>query len=112
MDYFGLPQVPSYLPPEACFLDIPRASAAVPGSGDDLVVWTYSKDVGKFVARSLDLGAWPERSIIVGDRMNYKDLIRIVERVRGMCCYSHVQNQILKQKQVSNSTLHMTRWNR
>ena len=112
MDYFGLPHVPSYLPPEACFLDIPQASAAVPGSGEDLVVWTYSKDVGKFVARSLDLEAWPERSIIVGDRMNYRDLIRIVEDVRGMCYYSHLQIQILKQKQVSSSRLLMTRWNR
>ena len=88
MDYFGMPHVPSYLPPEACFLDIPRAKAAVPGSGDDLVAWTYSKDVGKFVARSLDLQAWPERSIIIGDRMSYKNLIRIVERVRGMCYHS------------------------
>ena len=112
MDYFGLPHVPSYLPPEACFLDIPHAKAAVPGSGDDLVAWTYSKDVGKLVARSLDLQAWPERSIMIGDRMSYKDLIGIVEKVRGMCSHSDVQSKDPTHKQVSNSTLRMTPWSR
>ena len=96
MDYFGMPHVPTYLPPEACFLDIPRAKAAVPGFGDELVAWTYSKDVGKFVARSLDLPKWPEKSIIVGDRMSYKDLIQLVETVRGMCYHSGVEINYLK----------------
>ena len=83
MDYFGMPHVQTYLPPEACFLDIAHGQAAVPGSGDDLIAFTYSKDAGRLVARSLDLPLWPERSIIVGDRMSYNDLISLVERIKG-----------------------------
>lgn len=78
-----MPHVSTYFPPEACFLDIGHAKAAVPGTGDDLVAFTYSKDVGRFVARSLELSTWPERSIIVGERSTYKNLIAIIEKVRG-----------------------------
>ena len=85
MDYFGIPHVQTYLPSEACFLDIAHGQAAVPGLGNDLIAFTYSKDAGRLVARSLDLSVWPERSIIVGDRMSYNNLISLVERVRGAC---------------------------
>ena len=93
MDYLGMPHVSSYFPPEACFLDIPHNMAVIPGSGDDLIAFTYSKDAAKLVARSLDLPEWPERSLMVGDRSSYKNLIAILERVRGTLCLSLWQNK-------------------
>ena len=84
MDYFGMPHVQTYFPPEACFLDIRNARAAIPGSGEDLVAFTYSKDAAEMVALSLDLPAWSEKSPIVGDRKCFRDIVGIVEEVRGM----------------------------
>lgn len=110
MDYFGMPHVPTYFPPEACFLDIPHNRAAIPGSGEDLVAFTYSKDAGELVARSLSLPSWPERSRIVGERINYNELVRLVEKVRGGLDTIEATVITLKVHQVFNSMLLMIHW--
>ena len=110
MDYFGMPHVPTYFPLEPCFLDIPHARAAIPGSGNDLVAFTYSKDVGKLVARSLSLLSWPKRSVIVGDRVSYNEIVRLVETIRGELSFVGLGIFALRLDQESNSMLRMTHW--
>ncbi|KAL9603538.1 MAG: hypothetical protein Q9179_002155 [Wetmoreana sp. 5 TL-2023] len=63
MDYFGMPQYQSYMTPEMPFVDLNALKAAIPGSGDDLVTWTLTRDVAKFVRRMVESDdPWPRRS--------------------------------------------------
>ena len=61
MDYFGIPHAPSHMPPEVPFIDIAAAKAALPGNGDEnKVVFTYTKDVAKFVRKAIEsTDPWP-----------------------------------------------------
>ena len=44
MDYFGMPHAPSYMLPEVPYIDVAAGKAAIPGSGDEKVVFTYTRD--------------------------------------------------------------------
>ncbi|KAH9211906.1 hypothetical protein DL95DRAFT_341200 [Leptodontidium sp. 2 PMI_412] len=83
MDYLGLPKVKSYLTPMVIVLDIQHRVAGIPGSGNTPVVLTTTKDVGKFVVASLGLEKWSERSIMVGDRKTWNEILAIAEKATG-----------------------------
>jgi hypothetical protein len=57
--------------------------AAIPGEGNTPIVFTYTTDVAKFVAASLELPKWPQRSVIAGDKITANQLVSLVEKVRG-----------------------------
>ncbi|KAI4128347.1 MAG: hypothetical protein LQ338_002792 [Usnochroma carphineum] len=84
LDYFGMPDCHSYMLPEIPYIDIAACRAAIPGSGDDKVTLTYTKDVAKFVkelVRSDD--KWPARSLIAGDVVTLNEVVEVAEQVRG-----------------------------
>ncbi|OCK84255.1 NAD(P)-binding protein [Lepidopterella palustris CBS 459.81] len=83
LDYSGYPHFKTYLPHMAIVLDIPNAVAAIPGDGEVPVVFTLTRDVGKFVAASLDLEKWEPKSVIVGDRLTLNQLLKYAEEARG-----------------------------
>ncbi|KIM97035.1 hypothetical protein OIDMADRAFT_169818 [Oidiodendron maius Zn] len=83
MDYLGLPKVKSYLAPVVTVLDIQHKVAGIPGSGKTPVVFTTTKDVGRFVVASLGLEKWSERSIIVGDRKTWNEVLASTEKATG-----------------------------
>lgn len=89
MDYLGLPKVKSYLTPMVIVLDIQHRVAGIPGSGNTPVVLTTTKDVGKFVVASLGLEKWSERSIMVGDRKTWNEILAIAEKATGMMISIH-----------------------
>ena len=78
----GTPGV-GYLKPLKFVPDIENCSAYLAGDGNTEVVLTRAEDVGAFVAASLDLPKWPEESNMEGDRLSYKDVIAIAEKIRG-----------------------------
>lgn len=84
MDYLGMPKVASYLTPTVIVLDIQHKVAGIPGSGNVPVVFTTTKDVGKFVVASLGLEKWSQKSIMVGDRKTWNETLAIAEKVTGM----------------------------
>lgn len=45
---------------------------------------TAIDDVGKFVAKALELEEWPDQFTISGENLTCKELIGICEKVRGM----------------------------
>lgn len=47
------------------------------------VVFTYTKDVGRFVAGSLELPEWPEKSFMVGDKVTLNELLRLAQDATG-----------------------------
>ncbi|KGO66943.1 hypothetical protein PEX1_078190 [Penicillium expansum] len=83
LDYYAAPQLKSNISPWPLFVDILHESAAVPGSGDDLVVFTHSTDIAKFVVLSLDLAEWREESYVLGEKLTWNEFIRLAEGAKG-----------------------------
>ncbi|KAF2799371.1 NAD(P)-binding protein [Melanomma pulvis-pyrius CBS 109.77] len=83
MDYFGIPKFSSYLTPVVVGLDIQNKVAGIPGSGNTPVIFTATRDVGKFVAASVGLEKWSRRSLMVGDRKTWNEILATAETVTG-----------------------------
>ena len=80
MDYFGMPHIPSHMLPEVPYVDIPAAKTAIPGSGDEAVVFTSTKDVAKFVCKAVESSEpWPLLSNMVGDRVTLNEVVSTAE---------------------------------
>ncbi len=83
LDYFGYPHSPTYLQMLAIALDSENSVAAIPGDGEAKVAFTYSKDIGDFVAGALDLPVWPEASFMSGDNISINEMLKIAENATG-----------------------------
>lgn len=47
---------------------------------------TAAQDVGRFVTKALDLPRWPPELRMCGQRMAVKDLVSLVQRLKGKMC--------------------------
>jgi len=83
LDYLGQPKVQSYLSPLVIVIDFQHKVAGIPGKGTEPIAFTRTKDVGRFVAASIGLDKWPERSIIIGDKKSWNEILAIAEKVTG-----------------------------
>ncbi|KAK4158961.1 isoflavone reductase [Cladorrhinum sp. PSN259] len=106
MDYWGIPNYPSYLArvPLVTWIDIAHNAAAIPGDGNVYSHFTHTSDVAKFVAASLDLarGTWEKRTFVYGDRLTWNQFLRLAEEAKGVkfdVVYDNVEN--LKKGQVT-----------
>ena len=86
MDYLGLPYADTNLHPLYCLLDLPASKAVIPGEGNGHVVFTHTRDVGKFVTELLGLEAekWSREATISGERITLNDLVQLAEDVTGI----------------------------
>jgi uncharacterized protein YbjT (DUF2867 family) len=64
-------------------IDLKARTALIPGDGSQKVVFTNMRDIGKFVAASLDLPHWQPDSRIVGDKLSYEEVVTLAERITG-----------------------------
>jgi nucleoside-diphosphate-sugar epimerase len=62
-------------------IDLKKRTALIPGDGSQKLVFTNMRDVGKFVAASLDLKQWDPDSKIVGDSKSYGEVVKLAERI-------------------------------
>jgi hypothetical protein len=83
LDYFGMPHIESHMTPVAFGIDVANKAAAIPGTGEDVMSFTYTKDVAKFVVAALDLPKWDEALYCYGDKTTWNELLSIAEEVRG-----------------------------
>ncbi|CAG9976122.1 unnamed protein product [Clonostachys byssicola] len=83
MDYFGTPNIPSHLSPFIWGVNIAKRRAAIPGSGDEIISMTYSKDVARFIERLLEDGDWPEYSIISGSDTSFNQILALAQEYTG-----------------------------
>ena len=83
MDYWGMPHVKSNLAPFTFGIDMQNGQAAIPGDGNVPLSLTYSRDLARFVVRTLDLDEWPGFSIGVGDDLTFNQMLRLAEEARG-----------------------------
>ena len=83
MDYYGIPHIKTHMDPFPFAVDVGNRAAAIPGSGDIPIVFTYTRDVAKVVAASLDLEKWPQHAYIIGDKLTWNRLLQAAEEVQG-----------------------------
>jgi hypothetical protein len=83
LDYFGMPHIKSYLHNTTLVVDIQSQTAAIPGSGNVSVVFTYTFDVAKFVGALLSLEKWPLESYIIGDKVTWNQFLQLAEEATG-----------------------------
>jgi nucleoside-diphosphate-sugar epimerase len=84
LDYFGGPSMKSYLKPNVFVIDIANRIAAIPGTGDVPVTFTYTFDLARFVVAALDLEKWEEESRVVGDAVTWHEFVKLAEEITGM----------------------------
>lgn len=84
MDYWGMPNVRTRLKPLAYAVDIPNRRAIIPGDGNNVVTFTYSYDMAKFIAKLLSTEEWPELAFMGGDDLTLNELVKMGEEISGM----------------------------
>jgi hypothetical protein len=60
-----------------------NGTADFPGDGRRDVAFTDTRDVARFVEGALGMEVWPEELGMRGDLMDWRELVRIFERVQG-----------------------------
>lgn len=88
MDYHGMPYVETYLKPLIFVLDVPNSAASTPGTGNEIMTLTYTKDLAKFVIASLDLPQWSYPMVCYSDKTTWNQALKVAEETKGMCCDS------------------------
>jgi len=83
LDYYGLPYLKSHLQPFPFAIDIANKAAAIPGTGNEKMVFTYTYDIAKFVAEALILPHWEEETVVIGDRLSLNEFVSLAEEARG-----------------------------
>ncbi|KNB20193.1 hypothetical protein FOXG_17172 [Fusarium oxysporum f. sp. lycopersici 4287] len=83
LDYWGAPNLKTYLDHMTIVLDIPGRKAVIPGNPNQPLVFTYTKDVGNFTAKLLTLEKWEPVSYIIGDRLTWKEFTQLSEEATG-----------------------------
>lgn len=83
VDYYGMPYVESSLKPLTFILDVPNKSAAIPGTGDETMTLTYTKDLAKFVVAALDLPKWTYPMVCYSDKTTWNKAVKLAEEYRG-----------------------------
>lgn len=65
-------------------IDIANKVAAIPGTGNEVISFSYTFDVARVVSRMLELNTWEEATYIVGDKLTWNDFLRLAEEARGL----------------------------
>lgn len=64
-------------------VDMSHNAAAIPGSGNVPVVFTHTTDVARFAASLLSQDTWPAESFAVGEKLTWRDFVRVAEEAKG-----------------------------
>lgn len=83
LDYYGAPHIKTNLPTITLAIDMKSRKAAIPGTGNEPVAFTYSYDVAKFVSKILDMNEWQETTYCYGEIMTWNEFIKVAEDVTG-----------------------------
>ncbi|KAI8656196.1 NAD(P)-bd-dom domain-containing protein [Fusarium keratoplasticum] len=83
LDYWGMPYIKTHLTATVPVIDIANAVAAIPGTGDEPVAFSYSFDVAKVVARLLEIPEWQQTTYIIGDKLSWNELLGLAQEARG-----------------------------
>ncbi|RSL57706.1 hypothetical protein CEP53_006377 [Fusarium sp. AF-6] len=82
-DYYIAPHIPSHMTILRVVIDMENNAAAIPGTGDVPVAFTYTVDLAKFVAASLSLPKWQPETYLTGDKLTWNQLLQLAETAKG-----------------------------
>ncbi|OIW25676.1 NAD(P)-binding protein [Coniochaeta ligniaria NRRL 30616] len=82
-DYLGTPHLRSHMGVYALHIDMAHRSAAIPGTGDDEISFTYSGDIALFVEAVLDMPVWEREMSCYSDCCSLNDVVRVAEDATG-----------------------------
>ncbi|OHF01630.1 hypothetical protein CORC01_03120 [Colletotrichum orchidophilum] len=83
-DYYVCPPLKSHLKSIVMAVDVVNNKAAIPGSGNVPVAFTFTRDLAKFVAASLTLPMWETETYLVGDKLTWNQLVDLAEAAKGV----------------------------
>lgn len=83
MDYYGLPYLQSYMLPLTYAIDVANKAAAIPGTGNEPITFTYTFDVARFTVAALDLPEWDTELYCLGETTTLNEFLKLSEDVRG-----------------------------
>lgn len=71
--------------PYSVLLDLQHEVCVFPGDGSQTMIFTHSSDLAAFVERLIGLPAdeWPRESLIMSNKIQVNDLVRIAKKVTG-----------------------------
>jgi nucleoside-diphosphate-sugar epimerase len=82
-DYLGTPHLRSHMGPYAINVDMAHRAAAIPGSGDDVIAFTYTGDIARFVEAALGLPRWEREMHCYSDRRSLNEVVKLAEEATG-----------------------------
>jgi len=85
MDCLGTPHIKSHMGVYSLHIDMANRVASIPGTGNELMTFTYSYDVARFVQVVLDMPQWAEETFCAGEACTYNDVLKIAEEELGTC---------------------------
>ncbi|PLB47604.1 NAD(P)-binding protein [Aspergillus steynii IBT 23096] len=83
LDYYGMPHWKTHLKPWTNSVSVAGKWAVIPGDGTSKGNFITSQDLGRFVARMMDLPRWNKLTTIVGEELTFLQIVEAAERVRG-----------------------------
>ncbi|KAM0545379.1 hypothetical protein ACHAPJ_011363 [Fusarium lateritium] len=81
-DFYGAPAIKTYMLPMVAVVDLAHNMAAIPGSGNTPVVFTYTFDLAKYVDLVLDLEKRETEYYVVGDKLIWNKFVKIAEEAK------------------------------
>lgn len=106
-DGWVAPKVKTYQDPLPLVVDIPNQVAAIPGSGNELVVFTHTFDIARFVALLVGAAKWDKESYIIGDKVSWNQFVQYAEEARGVkFTVKHDSIEDLKQGKITELPSH------
>lgn len=78
-----MPHVESNLKPLTFVLDVTNKAAAIPGTGNERMTFTYTKDLAGFVVAALDLQTWTYPMVCYSEKTTWNEAVKIAEEYRG-----------------------------
>jgi hypothetical protein len=83
LDYY-VPGLHSHLEIVPIYIDVENNAAGIPGSGNMPVTFTYSYDIGKYVAALLGADKWENEYSIAGETKTWNEVLAIAEKAKGV----------------------------
>ncbi|VUC36364.1 unnamed protein product [Clonostachys rosea] len=83
IDQLGTPHIRSHMGVYGIHIDMANRAAAIPGSGEDFVSFTYSFDIARFVEAALGLEKWEQETYCYSDNVTHNEILRIAEETVG-----------------------------
>ncbi|KAF2678502.1 NAD(P)-binding protein [Lentithecium fluviatile CBS 122367] len=84
LDYYGMPYIQSYLNPVTFVVDVANKTAVIPGTGDEPVSLTYTRDLGKFVVAVLGLKEWEREYCCRSETTTWNKVVKRAEEIVGV----------------------------